>query len=81
MKTTIEIADALLTEAKRIAHREGTTVKALVEQGLRRELSEHRRRVGFRLRRATVKGNGLQPGASGRSWSDLRDLAYEDRGA
>ena len=82
MKTTIEIADALLTDAKRVAAREGVTVRALVEQGLRRVLDERRRKTpGFKLRKASVKGRGLQPGLEGASFDRLRELAYEGRGA
>lgn len=40
MKTTIDIAPALLAEAKRRARAEGTTLRALVEAGLRRILEE-----------------------------------------
>lgn len=81
MKTTIDISDALLEEARKLAAREGTTVKALVEQGLRRVVSERRRGGGaFRLRKATFKGNGLQPGADGADWERIRTLAYEGRG-
>ena len=82
MKTTIEIADALLTDARQVAAREGVTVRALVEQGLRRVLDERRRRATkFKLRKASFKGRGLQPGVSGGSFDRLRDLAYEGRGA
>lgn len=39
-KTTIEITDDLLERAKRIAQRDGMTLRELVEDGLRRTLSE-----------------------------------------
>lgn len=83
MKTTIEIADALLTDAKRVAAREGVTVRALVEQGLRRVLDERKRGAAgaFKLRKASVKGRGLQAGVQGASFDRLRELAYEGRGA
>jgi Arc/MetJ family transcription regulator len=80
MKTTIEISDSLLTEARRIAAREGTTVRALVEQGLRRVIAERKRSSAFRLRKATFKGDGLQPGVDTGSWERIRELAYEARG-
>jgi hypothetical protein len=81
MKTTIEIADALLADAKLVAAREGVTVRALVEQGLRRVIDERRQGApGFRLRRASVKGRGVQPGLQDASFDRLRELAYEGRG-
>lgn len=80
MKTTIEISDSLLEEAKKLAAKEGTTVRAFVEQGLRRVLSERKRRGVFRLRKASFKGNGLQPGVASESWDRIRDAIYEGRG-
>jgi len=80
MKTTVEIPDSLLEEAKRLASREGTTVRALVEEGLRRTLAERKRAKGFRLRKATFKGTGMQPAFAGASWDQIRDTAYEGRG-
>jgi methylthioribose-1-phosphate isomerase len=35
LKTTIEISDALLEEARRVAARDRTTVRSLIEEGLR----------------------------------------------
>jgi hypothetical protein len=80
MKTTIEIADSLFEQTKRAAAREGTTVRALVERGLRTVLAEQKKPRAFKLRNASFKGNGLQPGASGLSWDRIRELAYEGRG-
>ena len=79
MKTTIEIADPLLKAARQAARRDGTTVRALVEHGLRLALDERRKAPVFRLRDASVAGRGLQPGAEGLSWDELRALAYGDR--
>jgi hypothetical protein len=81
MKTTVEIPDSLLAEARRVASREGTTVRALVEEGLRRILGERKRRAAFTLKRVTFKGAGLQPEVAGGSWERVRDIAYEGRGA
>ena len=81
MKTTVEIADSLLEDARRLAAREGTTLRALMEQGLRHVVAERRRLAGaFRLRKASFKGQGLQPGVAGASWERIREMAYESRG-
>jgi Arc/MetJ family transcription regulator len=82
MKTTIEIADALLAEARKVADREGTTLRALVEAGLRETLKA--RGDGsppFHLRLVTFAGDGLQPGVAEGAWERIRALAYEGRGA
>jgi CRISPR/Cas system-associated protein Csm6 len=80
MKTTIQIPDRLFEEARKLAHRERTTLKTLVEEGLRRIVSEHKRRDHFRLRKASFKGNGLQPHLAGASWDQIREMSYEGRG-
>ncbi len=81
MKTTVEIPDALLDEARTLAERDGLTVRALVEEGLRRSLADRRKRPRFVLRKASFRGKGLAPGLEGASWEKIRDLAYgtEDR--
>ncbi len=80
MKTTIEIPNSLLEEARKLASQEGTTVRALVETGLRRVLAERKKRGTFKLRNASFKGNGLQPGVADASWERIREIAYEGRG-
>lgn len=79
MKTTIEISDPLLKAARQAAKRDGTSVRALVEHGLRLALAERRRIGPFKLRDASVDGNGLQPGMDGLPWEAQRALAYGDR--
>lgn len=80
MKTTVEIPDSLLEEARKLASRERTTVRALVEEGLRRIIGERNRASVFKLRKVTFKGDGLQPHVAGASWERIRDAAYEGRG-
>lgn len=80
MKTSIEIPNSLFEEARKLAHRERTTLKALVEEGLRRIISDRRRRSGFRLRKATFKGNGIQSHLADTSWDRICELSYEGRG-
>jgi mRNA-degrading endonuclease RelE of RelBE toxin-antitoxin system len=80
MKTTVQIPDSIFEEARKLAHRERTTLKALIQEGLRRIISEHKQRGRFKLRKATFKGTGLQPHLAGASWDKIRELSYEGRG-
>lgn len=81
VKTTIEISDPLLREAREIAAREGVTLRALVERGLHRVVAETKRGIPFKLRRASFKGKGRQAEFREASWDDLRDVVYKDHGA
>lgn len=77
MKTTIDIADPILEEAKAIAAREGTTMRTLVETGLRYVVAERQARYSvFKLRDASFDGEGIQPDLRDASWERIRDLAY-----
>lgn len=79
MKTTVEISDTLLAEAKALAAREHTTLRALIERGLR-DLLRERQGGGYRLEDASVDGNGLQPGFRDGDWRAIRETIYEGRG-
>ena len=80
MKTTVELPDSLLDEAKKMAARQDTTLRVLIIEGLRRVLVERKRAGAFRLRKATFRGKGLQAGMEGASWERIREIAYEKRG-
>lgn len=81
-KTTVELPDALLAEAKEVAAREGTTLRALLEAGLRSVLERGGHGRGrFRLRDASVDGNGLRPELRDAGWDRIRDAAYHEHGA
>jgi len=80
MKTTLDLPDPLLDEARKVAAREGTTLRALVELGLRKVIAERKRQPAFRLRKASFAGRGLRPELQDSDWERLRDLSYEGRG-
>jgi hypothetical protein len=80
MKTTLEISDALMAEARRIAARDGTTLRSLVESGLRRVIAESEPKERFRLRDGSFKGEGLQPEFQDASWDEILSASYEGRG-
>lgn len=81
MKTTVEIPDSLLKQVRSLASQEHTTMRALVEEGLRRITAERKRAKPFKLRKVSLRGKGLQPRMADASWQQIRDAAYEGRGA
>ncbi len=81
MKTTVELPDVLIREAKRVAAEQGLTLRELIESGLRAILEERQRPSGFRLRDASVDGKGLQVEFRPGEWQQLRDATYDARGA
>ena len=81
MKTTIDIADAIMDKAREVAAREGVTVRSLVEEGLREVLARRgERRARFRLRDASFKGKGVQAGVDLNDWSAIGATIYGGRG-
>ena len=81
MKTTVEIQDGLLKAARKVAAEEDTTVRALMEEGLRRVVEQRQATHRFRLRQASFGEGGLRPDVREGSWEPIRDLVYEGRGA
>jgi hypothetical protein len=70
----------LLREARKLAEREGVTLRALVERGLNTVIGETKHGAPFRLRRAAFKGKGTRPESRDASWDKLRDEIYRGRG-
>lgn len=58
MKTTIEMSDPLFKSAKELAQRSQTTLRALIEEGLRRVISDSqvKTKSAFKLKDASVGG-------------------------
>lgn len=82
MKTTIDIADPLLERAKAEAAARSISLRALIEEQLRRLFEEQERAPGrFVLKPLPVRGGGFQPGVDASDWSAVRDEIYRGRGA
>jgi hypothetical protein len=77
MKTTVDLTDQLLRDAQELARREGTTLKALIEAGLRAVLTQRVDAPLFTLDDASVGGRGLQPAFRDAGWELLRDASYD----
>jgi hypothetical protein len=80
VKTTVDIDDHLLTRAKEAARKRKTTLRRLIEEGLRHELAQSPKQKRFRLRDASFKGGrGLQPGIDLSNPDQMLELMYGDR--
>ncbi|MDX2217970.1 MAG: hypothetical protein SF172_02980 [Burkholderiales bacterium] len=79
MKTTVEISDDLLAKAKAVAHREGATLKLLIEEGLRHAIDARKKKAVKPFRVTPFKGDGLTPEFANAGWDKIRDEIYRDR--
>jgi len=79
MKTTVELPDELLREIQRLARAEGTTMRSLMEEGLREVIARHLAAGRFTLRDASVPGEGVSAQFADATWAQLREAAYGDR--
>ena len=76
MKTTVHIPDPLLAKAQMLAEREGTTLKALIEEGRHRVISDRQNRPAFKLADGSIGGEGLQPEFADAGWEKFRAAIY-----
>jgi hypothetical protein len=80
MRTTVRLNDALLDEAKAVAEKQGTTLTALMERGLRWAISnpdEPRKKIEIR---SGPPGHELMPGIDLNNSAQLWDLLDEEDG-
>jgi len=80
MKTTIEVQDDLLERSKRLARQEGTTLRAIIDEGLQLALRARaqKRRQPFVVQ--PFVGDGLARQFQSAGWERIRDEIYRDRG-
>ena len=69
MRTSVEISDALLAKARKVMARRCVTLRALVEEGLRRVLTDEGSGGTFRMRDARL--DGVTGFAVGRTEADV----------
>lgn len=81
MKTTIELPDELIRQARRVAQQEGATLRALVEEGLQRSLEARRHAARRQFDFPAYGGSGLTEEFQGAPWERVREEVYRDHGA
>lgn len=79
MKTTVDLPETLLKRARAVAMREHTTIRALIEECLRRILKEREAAPAFKLESVTFGGQGLSAEARGLTWSEILEMSYGAR--
>ena len=80
MKTTVQISDALLAEVKKVAAKRKTTLKTLIDEGLRLVVdNEQKKKEPFKLKDCSVGDPNAPWPLEGKTWEEIRALAYGDR--
>ena len=78
MRTTINLDDALLAEAKQVAARTGRSLTAVVEDALRESLHRRHRTVRRAVELPVFGAGGVQPGVDLDDSAALLDLMEKD---
>lgn len=80
MKTTVDISDSILMQAKQLAHEQHETLRSLIEEGLTKILQERAARKPQPVQPILFNGNGLSREFKGASWQQISAAAYEGHG-
>lgn len=82
MKTTVEISEDLFARTREVAQREGTTLRSLIEEGLRFALAQRQRsEPAYKWPDLSVPGEGLASEIEDGRWESIQDRIYAGRGA
>ncbi len=76
MKTTIEISDPLFARSRKLAQREGTTLRALVEEGLQLALQARAAKPESSFDLPVFGEGGLRDEFQTAGWDAIRDTIY-----
>ena len=79
MRTSFDLPDPLLDDAKRLAIERGVPLRDLVEEGLRLVLAQKTETKPYRLKDFSFHGNGLVDGLDWGDWDRMQELSYGDR--
>lgn len=78
IKTTVDIPDALLEQARSEARARGTTLRELIMDGLRTTLEPEPSDETYRYEPVVFDGEqGVAPGIDLANWDEIRSLIYE----
>ena len=81
MKTTVEITDGLLEEAKRVARERDVTLRELIECGLRKELRDRAEpKKPYVWEDLSIGGAGLVPPYTWDNWAAIKEIARQRGG-
>ena len=82
MRTSVELPDALLQQARELARARKTTLRALLLDGLRTVIERHQQsRRSYRLADCSYGEGGLVDELAPTDWDAIRDRSYEGRGS
>jgi hypothetical protein len=80
VRTSFDLPDSLLAEAKRLANKRKVPLRELIEEGLRMVLAQQRKSAQpFRIKDCSYGSLGLVEGLSWGDWDRMLELTYGDR--
>jgi hypothetical protein len=80
MRTSFDLPDPLLAEAKILANKRKVPLRDLIEEGLRMVLAQQRKSAKpFKIKDCSYGSLGLVEGLTWGDWDRMSELTYGDR--